>query len=144
MTRNQAVVNAIALISSVHVSALSTLCAKELLRSPALPELIQINKQKLRDAYIDTVRFLKCAGIEYFPCNAAVAVLCRLAPNATTTQDEMEAFHRYIEAGVMVAPGLAYHVTANQKGWMRVSFAVNAENRQKGLARIESVYQTLR
>jgi aspartate/methionine/tyrosine aminotransferase len=136
-------VDSVALTSSVHVSVLSSLFAKELLGSPTLPTLIESNKTKLRDAYIATTTRLKRAGIEYFPCNAAVAVFCRLAPKTMSVPEEMAAFHKYIEAGVVVAPGVAYHVNRSQKGWMRVSFAVNEEARDKGLSCIESVYKDL-
>jgi aspartate/methionine/tyrosine aminotransferase len=138
------VVDSIALVSSVHVSALSTLFAKELLGSPELPGLIKLNKEKLASAYIETTDFLKRVGIAYFPCNAAVFLFCKLAPDATTIEEEMTAFRQYVEAGVMVAPGRAYHVNTSQKGWMRISFAVDYEELQKGLMRIESVYRSLR
>jgi aspartate/methionine/tyrosine aminotransferase len=143
LSRNKGVVDSVALTSSVHVSVLSTLFAKELLGSPSLSVLVESNKEKLRDAYIATTTRLKRAGIEYFPCNAAVAVFCRLAPKATSVPEEMAAFHKYIEAGVMVAPGVAYHVNPSQKGWMRVSFAVSEEARENGLSRIESVYKSV-
>lgn len=144
MTKHKGVVDSIALTSSVHVSVLSTLFAKELLGSSELSPLIQCNKKRLRDAYIEVTGFLKNAGIEYFPCKAAVTIFCRLAPNATSAQEEMAAFHKYTEAGVSVAPGLAYHVTPSQRGWMRISFAVSAEERKNGLSRVHSVYNSLR
>jgi aspartate/methionine/tyrosine aminotransferase len=137
------VADSVALLSSVQVSVLSTLFAKELLGSPELPTLIQRNRQKLRNAYLETTRCLKRAGITYFPCNGAVFLFCRLAPNAKDKEDEMTVFQRYIEAGVMVAPGRAYHVSGNKRGWMRVSFALEYGELQRGLARIESVYQSL-
>lgn len=143
VTQHKDIADSIALISSVHVSTLSTLFAKELLSSPQLPAMIKSNKQKLQNAYIETTKFLQGANITYFPCNAAVFLFCRLAPGASTIGEEMAAFHAYTEAGVKVAPGIAYHVPSHQKGWMRLSFAVEPEQLRKGLARVASVYRTL-
>ena len=135
--------DSIALTSSVHVSALSTLFAKELLGSPSLSNLIQTNKKRLGNAYTETIQFLTQAGIEYFPCNAAVFMFCKLAPKAKNTEEEMSAFHRYTKAGVRVAPGRAYHVSPHQRGWMRLSFAVDQAELRKGLKKIEIVYRSL-
>jgi aspartate/methionine/tyrosine aminotransferase len=143
VSKNKGVVDSVALTSSCHVSVLSTLSAKELLGSSALPDVIQSNRKNLRNAYVVTTSRLNRAGIEYFPCNATVAVFCRLAPHATSVQEEMAAFHQYLEAGVMVTPGVAYHVTSSQNGWMRVSFAVSEVAREKGMSRIEAVYRRL-
>lgn len=125
------------------MSALSTVFAKGLLASAALPGLITTNKERLQAAYTVTTNFFKRAGIAYFPCNATVFLFCRLAPEATTVIDEMAAYKRYIEAGVRVVPGQAYHVNASQFGWMRLSFAVEQEELQRGLIRIRTVYQDL-
>ncbi len=67
-------------------------------------------------------------------------MLAKLAPLAKSQIEEMAAFLQYIQAGVMVAPGWAYHINKSQRGWMRVSFAVNNESLQKGLKRIKLVY----
>ena len=67
-------------------------------------------------------------------------MLAKLAPLAKSQVEEMAAFRQYIQAGVMVAPGWAYHINESQRGWMRVSFAVSKESLQEGLKRIKLVY----
>lgn len=69
------------------------------------------------------------------------SVLQTSAKRKTSEEEKIAAFHKYIEAGVMVAPGVSFHVNRSQKGWMRVSFEVNEEAQDKGLLRIESVYK---
>ena len=143
LTHHKDVADSVALVSSVHVSILSTLFAKELLGSGVLPSIIQTSKERLRDAYVETTTTLKRAGIVYLPSHAAVFLFCKLASNAATVEQEIAAFQKYMKAGVMVVPGPAYHANASQRGWMRLTFAVNPDSLRKGLKIIESVYRSL-
>jgi len=140
VTLNKGLRDAIALIASVHVSTLSTVASKAILCSPGLPNLLELNSKRLAEAYLDVITFFKSSDIAYIPCNSAIFMLAKLAPLAKSQIEEMAAFLQYIQAGVMVAPGWAYHINKSQRGWMRVSFAVNNESLQKGLKRIKLVY----
>ena len=91
-------------------------------------------------AYLEVITFFKSSDIAYIPCNSAIFMLAKLAPLAKSQIEETAAFLQYIQAGVMVAPGWAYHINESQRGWMRVSFAVSSESLQKGLKRIKLVY----
>lgn len=51
--------------------------------------------------------------------------MAKLAPRAQSLEDEAYAFRQYLQAGVLVAPGRTYHMPKGQKGWMRMSFAVD-------------------
>jgi len=45
------------------------------------------------------------------------------------------------EAGVLVSPGKAYHGPENEKGWVRVGFAVKDEDLEKAIKRMTSVLE---
>ena len=130
-------------MASVHVSVLSTVFAKEVLASPQLPELLTLSATRLAETYTALTTAFKATGIEYFPSCATVFVLARLAPHATTWDEEILALRAYMGGGVSVVPGRAYHMPEGQKGWMRVSFAVSSEDLAEGIQRIKRVYLSL-
>lgn len=69
--------------------------------------------------------------------------MAKLAPSAHSWGDEADAYNQYVQTGVLVAPGRVYHMPEDQKGWMRVSFAVDKAFLAEAITRIGSVYQTL-
>ncbi|EIT75178.1 1-aminocyclopropane-1-carboxylate [Aspergillus oryzae 100-8] len=143
ITRNRPLRDVVGLVASVHVSVLSTVFAKEVLASPQLPKLLTLSATRLAKAYSTLTTAFKATGIEYFPSYATVFVLARLAPNATAWDEEMLALRAYMQAGVAVAPGRAYHMAERQKGWMRVTFAVSNEDLSEGIRRTKTVYVSL-
>lgn len=122
---------------------LSTVFAKEVLASPQLPKLLTLSATRLAKAYSTLTTAFKATGVEYFPSYATAFVLARLAPNATAWDEEMLALRAYMQAGVAVAPGRAYHTAERQKGWMRVTFAVSNEDLSEGIRRTKTVYVSL-
>ncbi|CAD6594220.1 MAG: hypothetical protein ASARMPREDX12_008481 [Alectoria sarmentosa] len=143
-TQNKDLRDAVALIASVNVSTLSTIVSKELLTCSRLPSLLQLNSIRLAEAYVTLTSFFKTSGISYFPSNSTTFVMAKLAPLAQSWGDEEDALRQYLQAGVLVAPGRAYHVPEDQKGWMRVSFAVNKTLLAEAIIRIGRVFQGMR
>lgn len=143
VTRNRPLRNVVGLVASVHVSALSTVFAKEVLASSQLPALLSLSADRLGVSYTTLTTAFKETGIEYFPCHATVFLLARLAPHADTWEEEMTAFRAYMQAGVLLVPGKAYHMPERLKGWMRVTFAVTADELAEGIGRIQKVYRSL-
>ncbi|KAE8164392.1 pyridoxal phosphate-dependent transferase [Aspergillus tamarii] len=137
ITRNRLLRDVVGLVASVHVSVLSTVFAKEVLASPQLPKLLTLSATKLAETYTILTTALKATGIEYFPSCATVFVLARLAPHAATWDEEILALRAYMQAGVAIVPGRAYHMPEGQKGWMRVTFAVSNEDLAEGIRRIK-------
>jgi gliotoxin/aspirochlorine biosynthesis aminotransferase len=142
-TRNKNLRNAVALVASLNVSTLSTIFSKELLASPRLPSLLQLSSTRLAEAYVALSSFFKASGIVYFPCNSTTFVMAKLAPLAQSWEDEAYAFRQYLQAGVLLAPGRIYHMPEDQKGWMRMSFAVDKKLLTEAITRIERVFQRL-
>ncbi|KAF7617894.1 hypothetical protein AFLA_006804 [Aspergillus flavus NRRL3357] len=137
ITRNRPLRDVVGLVASVHVSVLSTVFAKEVLALPQLPKLLTLSATRLAKAYSTLTTAFKATGIEYFPSYATVFVLARLAPNATAWDEEMLALRAYMQAGVAVVPGRAYHMPEGQKGWMQVTFAVFHEDLLEGIRTIK-------
>lgn len=77
-------------------------------------------------------------SIRYMSCNAGVSVLARVAPHALSWDDECAMVDRLRHAGVAVAPGRAYHMC--EKGWVRISFAVEDVAFHKAMNRLETVF----
>lgn len=135
--------NALALMGPANVSTASSISSKDLLAPSNLILLLRLSSERLATAYVSLVSFFKSTGIVYFPCNSTTFVLAKLVPVAETWEDEETAFLRYLQAGVLLAPGRAYHMPENRKGWMRVCFAVDEARLAKAIDRIRKVYHSL-
>ena len=79
----------------------------------------------------------------YYNCNSTTFVLAKLAPPAETWEDESNAFLQYRQAGVLLASGRSYHMSENQKAWMRICFAVDDARLATAIDRIGIVYGNL-
>jgi len=62
--------------------------------------------------------------------------MARLAPRAESWEDETAMIVRLREIGVSVSPGRIYHFI--EKGWARVSFAVEKTVLEEALRRMHS------
>ena len=143
MTHNLRLRNALALMGPANVSTISSVSAKDLLAPSTLLPLLRLSSERLAAAYTSLVLFFKNNGIVYFPCNSTTFVMAKLVPVAETWEDEASALRRYMEGGVLLAPGRAYHMSENRKGWMRVCFAVDEASLAKAINRIGKVYESL-
>ncbi|KAF6240569.1 hypothetical protein HO173_001239 [Letharia columbiana] len=119
----------------MNVSTLSTVFASALLSSESLPELVKLNSVRLAEAYNTLTSFFDRYGIYYIPCHAGHFMLAKLAPQASSWDDEAALIIRLGEAGVLVSPGQAYHVV--EKGWARVSFAVERATLKEAIRRMK-------
>ncbi|GMG23940.1 unnamed protein product [Aspergillus oryzae var. brunneus] len=136
---NEAMHVALALASNTESSSLSAVASTALLTSPRLPELLQLNAQRLQEAYCLMTNFLKKHQIEYIPANSAPFLFARVAPQAQTWEDEKAVIAQLKEAGVNVSGGKAYHVNEDQKGWARLTFALETSRAEEAIKRMETV-----
>ncbi|RYO97032.1 hypothetical protein DL765_011330 [Monosporascus sp. GIB2] len=127
----------LALAANTQISALSTIFVTNLLTSPKLPSLITLNAERLSAAYSALTSFFKANGVPYIPCNAGLYVFAKLAPWAETWEDEASVVSALEDAGVLVSAGRAYHLPENEKGWMRVGFAVPSSELDEAIRRIQ-------
>ncbi|CAD6592041.1 MAG: hypothetical protein ASARMPRED_005950 [Alectoria sarmentosa] len=134
---NPALRDGLAMATSMNVSTLSTVFASALLSSESLPALVKLNSVRLAEAYDTLTSFFDRHGIYYIPCNAGHFVLAKLAPQASSGDDEAALIIRLGEAGVLVSPGRAYHV--GESGWARVSFAVERATLKEAIRRMKCV-----
>lgn len=77
--------------------------------------------------------FLDRHGITYIPVTAGLFVFARLNPDAKTWEDEAATVAGLANAGVLVSPGRAYHGVEHEKGWARITFAVEPAELRAGL-----------
>lgn len=142
MTRSKELRDSIALVAHTSVSNLSILFGRELLTSPRLHDIIQLNSSRLASAYDQIKTFFEASSIEYLPCEATTFVLARLAPYSQTREDEKAAVAFYQKAGILFFSASDYRMPPEFKGWMRVSFSVEPERFQAALDRLKAAHQT--
>ena len=114
--------------------------ATTLIRSPKLPELMKINSERLASAYRVLTSFLKSRNVAYIPANAGLYVFARVAPKASTWEDETAQIARIKEAGVLVSSGKSYHVPESEKGWARIGFAIPTDQLTEAIHRLDTVF----
>ncbi|OAT04900.1 SirI protein [Blastomyces gilchristii SLH14081] len=121
-----------------QVSSPSVLSTTALLSSPTLPLLVALNSARLAESYILITSFFIRHRIDYIPVNAGLNIFARLVPNAKTCEDELDMITTLKENGVVVRGGGSYHGTLFEKGWVRISFALEEHRLQEALHRIET------
>ncbi|KAE8163403.1 pyridoxal phosphate-dependent transferase [Aspergillus tamarii] len=136
---NEAMHVALALASNTESSSLSAVASTALLTSPRLPDLLRLNEKRLQEAYCLMTNFLKRHQIQYIPANSAPFLFARVAPQAQTWEDEKAVIAQLKEAGVNVSGGKAYHVNEDQKGWARLTFALEPSRAEEAIKRMETV-----
>ncbi|KAF3896639.1 hypothetical protein GTR04_1230 [Trichophyton interdigitale] len=130
---------ALALASNTETSSLAAVASTALLTSPKLPDLLQLNSQRLKEAYTTITDFFKRKGIRYIPVNSAPYVFARLVPNAQSWEEESFMIGQLKLAGVVVSSGKAYHVNEEEKGWCRMTFALERSRLEEAIKRMETV-----
>ncbi|GIJ88194.1 hypothetical protein Asppvi_007112 [Aspergillus pseudoviridinutans] len=136
---NEAMHVALALASNTETSSLSAVASTALLTSTRLPELLQVNSERLWEAYTLMTDFLKKHQILYIPVNSAPFLFARLAPYAESWEQEKAMIDRLKQAGVVVSGGKAYHVNEDEKGWARMTFALERTRLEEAIKRMETV-----
>ncbi|EAW11041.1 aminotransferase gliI [Aspergillus clavatus NRRL 1] len=136
---NEAMHVALALASNTETSSLSAVASTALLTSTRLPELLQVNRERLWEAYTVMTDFLKKHQILYIPVNSAPFLFARLAPYAESWEQEKATIDRLKQAGVVVSGGKAYHVNEDEKGWARLTFALERTRLEEAIKRMQTV-----
>ena len=131
----------LALAANTQVSALTSLFVCSLLLHHSLPDLIEINRRRLRENYDMLTEFFISCYIPYVPCNAGLYVFAQMAIDAQTWDDEADMVQKLKESGVLVSAGRAYHIPEADKGWMRIGFAVDKEILREAIARMGAVFE---
>ncbi|KAH8888281.1 PLP-dependent transferase [Thozetella sp. PMI_491] len=121
---NEGVRTGAALWSTATVSSFTAAAVAHVLRSPRLKDILKTSSERLSSAYTSMTDMLRRNGIDYVPANAGLFVFARLAPDATTWEDESEVVQQLKEAGVIVSGGRGYHTADLAKGWARVASGI--------------------
>jgi aspartate/methionine/tyrosine aminotransferase len=122
-----------------QVSILSSIYVNAILTSPELPNLISLNKSRLKSAYEYLTTRLDEWGIEYIPVKTGMLIFVRIAKDAQTFEEEAAVVGKLKESGVLVQPGKMWGGIDGEKGWVRFSFAVKEEVMRDALERMGKV-----
>ena len=123
---------------------LTSIYVRSLLGSPSLPDLVLLNRQRLAAANERLEQVLNRCGIEFIEPSAGLYVFARIAPNASSWEEEAEAVTILRKAGVQVNPGKTFSA---EPGWARITFALPDGALTEALTRLEeglSRYKTRR
>ena len=129
----------LALASNTTTSTLSSIFVSNLLTSLELPKLIQLNAQRLLQAYVSLTDVLKKHMVRYVPACQGLYLFAKIAPEATSWEDESAAIEKYKDAGVLISGGRGYHGPESEKGWARIGFAVEERQMKEAVLRIDRV-----
>ncbi|THV45507.1 hypothetical protein BGAL_0480g00040 [Botrytis galanthina] len=129
----------LALAAFSNVSILSSILTKALLCSPNLEEIMNLNSRRHHQSYMVMTSFLKEMGVPYLPCNATPFLMARIAPDASSWEDEAAAVKKLNDIGVWVSAGRGQHMPESAKGWARLTFTLEPVRLKEGLERMRSV-----
>jgi aspartate/methionine/tyrosine aminotransferase len=133
---NRRLATGLALAANTQMSSLTAIAATSLLNSPQLPGLLALNATRLAYAYTRMTSFLKEHDFRYIPTTMGPYIFVKLAPKAETWDDEAAAVKSCKDAGVSVSAGRSYHVIESEKGWARLTFAIDPKKLDIALGRL--------
>ncbi|KAI0390342.1 1-aminocyclopropane-1-carboxylate synthase 7 [Xylariaceae sp. FL0594] len=136
---NKPLATGLALSSNTQLSSLTALVTTKLLTSPELPRLLEINSQRLGEAYTVMTGWLDAHALPYVAATTGCFVFARLAPHAQTWEEEAAVIDAWKQAGVSVSAGRSYHAPETAKGWARISFALPPAVLSEALRRLDLV-----
>ncbi|QYS97979.1 hypothetical protein H0G86_005180 [Trichoderma simmonsii] len=139
---NPEIIVGLSLASNTQTSSLAAIFTRSLLASNQIDALIQLNRKRLSISYGLLTSWLQMNEFDYIPANAGIFVFARLCKQALTWNDEAALVQKCKEFGVLISAGRSYHRLETEKGWVRVTFAVEPNVLQKALgilARVLSV-----
>ncbi|KAK8092443.1 uncharacterized protein PG998_014928 [Apiospora kogelbergensis] len=135
---NRAMQVGAALAANTQVSSLTAIFTTALLNSSKLPSLLKTNASRLADAYNTVKSVFDRLGLRYIPVSHGPFIFVRIAPNATSWEEESLAISCCKEMGVVLSPGKAYHIVDKEKGWTRLTFAIKNDQLEEALRRLEA------
>lgn len=127
-----------ALASSTQISSLSSVFVTALLTSPELPALVLLNARRLAESYQIVAGALQQWHVEFIPAQAGLFVFAKLAKGIRTWKEEEMVVESLKESGVLVGSGRAFHGVEDEKGWIRLTFALPEDVLREGLKRVQS------
>lgn len=98
-----------------------------------------VNSQRHLQSYITITTWLKRMELPYLPCNAAPFLMAKIAPNASSWEDEAAVVQALREVDVWVSSGRGQNMPEYAKGWARLTFTLEPAKLEQALARIEPV-----
>lgn len=113
-----------------------------------LPNFLITHRERLEDRYALCTNFLKARSIPYIPSNAGCFIWANLSKYSafergnTSLEQERSLACRLFGEGIYLIPSEAFH--GEDPGWFRISFAVDKDTLETGLARYRILPNLLR
>ncbi|KAH8723133.1 pyridoxal phosphate-dependent transferase [Phaeosphaeriaceae sp. PMI808] len=128
------------LLSTTQLPTVSMLLTHALLTSDSFDTLVVQNRQRLRRHYSVVTKRLQRWGVPFIPATSGPYLLQAKISNSESG-DVAQILRS--KAGVLVAPGSAFHMQGqgSNSGWVRITFAVPMDVLEDGLNHIESALE---
>ncbi|KAL5364141.1 PLP-dependent transferase [Aspergillus floccosus] len=135
---NPEVIVGVTLASNTQTSSLAAIYTTAVLSSDQTDWLVKKNQERLSSAYGMIAAWLRANDIEYIPVRAGVYVFAKLGKQIQSWDEETALVQKCKDAGVLISAGRSYHGIESEKGWARITFAVEPDTLQRGLERLSS------
>jgi gliotoxin/aspirochlorine biosynthesis aminotransferase len=99
---------------------------------------MELNSKRLASSYLILTEALRKWGAEFIPANAGLFVFAKLGNKVTDWEEEMAVVKLLEDSGVIVSPGKRFDGAPEEKGWVRITFAVPQEVLEEAVRRIET------
>ena len=130
---------AVGLSAYWQTSSLSSVVATSLLKSPNLPDLVRLNRERLAESYAVLTESLIKWQVEFLPANAGLFVFAKVVEDARNWDEEAAVVGALASSGVIVSPGRRFDGGESEKGWVRITFAVPRKQLMEALERMEPI-----
>jgi gliotoxin/aspirochlorine biosynthesis aminotransferase len=105
---------------------------------------MDLNSKRLASSYLILTEALKKWGAEFIPANAGLFVFAKLRNKVTDWEEEMALVKLVEDSGVIVSPGKRFDGASEEKGWVRITFAVPQDVLEEAIRRIETCIRLFR
>ncbi|TVY87214.1 putative aminotransferase [Lachnellula willkommii] len=128
----------VSLATYIQCSTLSNTYLTAILKSPALPGLLETNLERLAHNYSILTDALTPLRFDFLPANAGLFVFVKVVKDAQTWEEEANVIRRFAEYGVKVSPGREYVGEDGEKGWARIGFSVPETMLRDAISRMKT------
>jgi DNA-binding transcriptional MocR family regulator len=137
--QNPSLLSALSLLTTSHVTVLSSLYLTQLLTWSQLPTLLKLNSERLTASYRLLAAFLTKHGIDFVAPSHGLFLWAKMAKKAQSVGDEQVFFEELGSCGVKVGEGRFYKGVEGDYGWARIRFSMNEGLMTEALGKMDGV-----
>jgi DNA-binding transcriptional MocR family regulator len=132
-------VSALSLLTTSHVTTISSLYLAQLLTWSQLPTLLKLNSERLTASYRLLAAFLTKHGVDFVAPSHGLFLWARMAKKARSAGDEQVFFKELSTCGVKVGEGRFYKGVEGDYGWARIRFSIEQGLMTEALGKMDDV-----